>query len=92
MAANYNVRILLIAAFNRINFQFLALLMITLQVINVMSMENLTSYQIKHGGINVKSKCSTISCSGLGLLSNRAQLCTLFVQQNHLTRQIISSC
>ena len=65
-----NVRILLITACNRINFQFLALLMITLQVINVMSMENLTSYQIKHGGINVKSKCSTISCSGLGLLAN----------------------
>lgn len=35
----------------------MALLMFTLQVINVMSMENLTSYQIKHGGIKVKSKC-----------------------------------
>ena len=31
--------------------------MLTLQVINIISMDNLTSYQIKHGGVKVKSKC-----------------------------------
>ncbi|CAB4001371.1 Hypothetical predicted protein [Paramuricea clavata] len=35
---------------------FTAVLMISLQVINIMSMESLTSYQIKQGEIKVKSR------------------------------------
>ena len=49
---------------------FIAALNISLQVINIMSMENVTSYQVKHGHIQVRSRkilASLEMCFGVAL-------------------------